>query len=69
MIARLLRRINRIATESTAVAELKAGLNRQRVAIAVQNPAHPRVIVMRQCLEPMGLSLARVPQGLRLLVS
>ena len=69
MIARLLMRIKRFTTDSNAVAELKADLNRQGVDTAVQNPAHPRVIVMRQCPEPMALSHARVPQGLRSLVS
>ena len=62
-------RIKRFTTDSNAVAELKADLNRQGVVTAVQNPAHPRVSVMRQCLEPMALSHASVPQGLRTLVS
>ena len=30
----------------------------------MQNPPHPRGIVRRQCLEPLGLTVTRAAQGL-----
>ncbi len=35
--------------------------------MAMQNPPHPGGIVRRQCLEPLGLTVTRVAEGLGVL--